>query len=146
MNPCQSYPSPPPRDRVPFVFTPDMAYVINGGEEKGENFQLFQDFCCSAYQELRKHSHLITNLLELVCVCVYTCVCVHVHTRVCVYVCMCAYVCVCVCMCVCVYVYVCVCVCVYACVHAYPYTVCMYGWVCPYGQYCYTVVFNIAGM
>jgi phosphatidylinositol-4-phosphate 3-kinase len=53
------------RDRVPFVFTPDMAYVINGGEEKGENFQLFQDFCCSAYQELRKHSHLITNLLEL---------------------------------------------------------------------------------
>ena len=55
------------RDRAPFVFTPDMAYVINGGGgDKGENYQHFCDLCCSAFQELRKNANLIVNLFELV--------------------------------------------------------------------------------
>lgn len=43
-----------------------MAFVINGGGDKGANFQHFTDLCCSAYQELRGHTNLIINLLELV--------------------------------------------------------------------------------
>ena len=43
-----------------------MAFVINGGGDKGANFQHFTDLCCTAYQELRRHTNLIINLLELV--------------------------------------------------------------------------------
>ncbi|XP_063294346.1 phosphatidylinositol 4-phosphate 3-kinase C2 domain-containing subunit alpha [Pelobates fuscus] len=53
------------RDRAPFVLTSDMAYVINGGEKPTSRFQLFVDLCCQAYNLLRKHSHLILNLLSL---------------------------------------------------------------------------------
>ncbi|XP_011404735.1 PREDICTED: phosphatidylinositol 4-phosphate 3-kinase C2 domain-containing subunit beta-like [Amphimedon queenslandica] len=53
------------RDRVPFVLTPDMAYVINAGDKPSIRFQKFTDLCCSAFNELRKHSHLFLSLLSL---------------------------------------------------------------------------------
>ena len=59
------------RDRAPFVLTPDMAYVINDGDKPTSNFQKFTDLCCTAYNELRKHSTLFISLLSLVSVCVY---------------------------------------------------------------------------
>ena len=49
------------RDRAPFVLTQDMAYVINNGMAS------FVDLCCSAYNELRRHTHLLLSLLSLVC-------------------------------------------------------------------------------
>jgi len=54
------------RDRAPFVLTPDMAYVINGGDTPTASFQKFTDLCCAAYNELRKNCNLFINLLELV--------------------------------------------------------------------------------
>lgn len=55
------------RDRTPFVLTPDMAYVINGGDRKGQQFQLFIDFCCQAFNILRKNTHFFLNLFQMVC-------------------------------------------------------------------------------
>ena len=54
------------RDRVPFVLTPDMAYVINAGDKQSVRFQKFVDLCCMAYNQLRKHSHLLLSLISLV--------------------------------------------------------------------------------
>ena len=42
------------RDRVPFVLTPDMAYVINAGDKPSARFQKFTGLCCTAYNELRR--------------------------------------------------------------------------------------------
>ena len=53
------------RDRVPFVLTPDMAYVINFGEATSHNFQHFVELCCGAFNVIRKNSELILNLLGL---------------------------------------------------------------------------------
>ena len=53
------------RDRVPFVLTPDMAFVINSGESMSYNFQHFVELCCDAFNIIRKNSDLILNLLEL---------------------------------------------------------------------------------
>ena len=54
------------RDRAPFVLTRDMAYVINDGDKPTAKFQQFCDLCCSAYNELRKHTTLFVSLLSLV--------------------------------------------------------------------------------
>ncbi|KFV71709.1 Phosphatidylinositol 4-phosphate 3-kinase C2 domain-containing subunit beta, partial [Dryobates pubescens] len=54
------------RDRAPFVFTSDMAYVINGGDKPSSRFHDFVDLCCQAYNLIRKHTHLFLNLLGLV--------------------------------------------------------------------------------
>uniref|UniRef100_A0A671LN28 Phosphatidylinositol-4-phosphate 3-kinase, catalytic subunit type 2 beta n=1 Tax=Sinocyclocheilus anshuiensis TaxID=1608454 RepID=A0A671LN28_9TELE len=54
------------RDRAPFVFTSDMAYVINGGDKPSSRFHDFVDLCCEAYNLIRKHAHLFLNLLGLV--------------------------------------------------------------------------------
>lgn len=52
------------RERAPFVFTPDFAFVIGG---KGSpNFQRFEHLCCTAYNIVRKHANLFINLFELV--------------------------------------------------------------------------------
>ena len=59
------------RDRAPFVLTPDMAYVINGGDTPTTSFQKFTDLCCAAYNELRRNCNLFINLLELVSHCVF---------------------------------------------------------------------------
>ena len=53
------------RDRVPFVLTPDMAFVINFGETMAYNFQHFIELCCDAFNIIRKNSDLILNLLGL---------------------------------------------------------------------------------
>lgn len=53
------------RDRAPFVFTSDMAYVINGGDKTSSRFHDFVDLCCEAYNLIRKHAHLFLNLLGL---------------------------------------------------------------------------------
>jgi len=57
---------PQRRDRAPFVFTSDMAYVINGGDKPSSRFHDFVDLCCQAYNLIRKHTHLFLNLLGLV--------------------------------------------------------------------------------
>lgn len=51
------------RERAPFVFTPDFAYVLGG---KGSpEFKEFVKLCCSAYNVLRKHSNLFINLFAM---------------------------------------------------------------------------------
>uniref|UniRef100_A0A3Q3A7S7 Phosphatidylinositol-4-phosphate 3-kinase, catalytic subunit type 2 beta n=1 Tax=Kryptolebias marmoratus TaxID=37003 RepID=A0A3Q3A7S7_KRYMA len=57
------------RDRAPFVFTSDMAYVINGGDKPSSRFHDFVDLCCEAYNMIRKHTHLFLNLLGLMLSC-----------------------------------------------------------------------------
>lgn len=53
------------RDRAPFVLTPDMAFVINGGYESSSRFQDFVDLCCKGFNFIRRHSNLLLNLLSL---------------------------------------------------------------------------------
>uniref|UniRef100_A0A3P9K4X0 Phosphatidylinositol-4-phosphate 3-kinase catalytic subunit type 2 beta n=1 Tax=Oryzias latipes TaxID=8090 RepID=A0A3P9K4X0_ORYLA len=57
------------RDRAPFVFTSDMAFVINGGDKPSSRFHDFVDLCCEAYNLIRKHAHLFLNLLGLMLSC-----------------------------------------------------------------------------
>ncbi|KAG7400989.1 Phosphatidylinositol 4,5-bisphosphate 3-kinase catalytic subunit gamma isoform [Phytophthora boehmeriae] len=51
------------RERTPFVFTNEMAYVLGGVE--GKDFAKFVDTACTAYCVLRKHMHLLVSLLLL---------------------------------------------------------------------------------
>ncbi|PVD33696.1 hypothetical protein C0Q70_04956 [Pomacea canaliculata] len=53
------------RDRVPFVLTSDMAYVINDGGRQGNRFQQFIDVCCHSFNILRQHGDLFRNLFLL---------------------------------------------------------------------------------
>lgn len=54
------------RERVPFVFTPDWAYVMGG---RGSPYYIrFVAQCMQAHQILRKNSQLFINLLSMVCV------------------------------------------------------------------------------
>eukprot|EP00094_Tigriopus_californicus_P006951 TCALIF_06692-PA protein Name:"Similar to Pik3c2a Phosphatidylinositol 4-phosphate 3-kinase C2 domain-containing subunit alpha (Mus musculus)" AED:0.07 eAED:0.07 QI:217/0.70/0.61/1/0.64/0.55/18/0/1515 len=54
------------RDRTPFVLSQDMAYVINGGEEKpAQMFQDFMNLCCKGFNILRKNGNLLVNLVAL---------------------------------------------------------------------------------
>ncbi|OWF36539.1 Phosphatidylinositol 4-phosphate 3-kinase C2 domain-containing subunit alpha [Mizuhopecten yessoensis] len=53
------------RDRVPFVLTSDMAFVINNGEKRSDRFQNFIDQCCQAFNILRKNANLFLNLFAL---------------------------------------------------------------------------------
>ncbi|KAM9675924.1 LOW QUALITY PROTEIN: phosphatidylinositol 4-phosphate 3-kinase C2 domain-containing subunit beta-like [Dama dama] len=57
------------RDRALFVFTSDMAYVINRGDKPSSRFHDFVDLCCKAYNLTRKHTHLFLNLLGLMLSC-----------------------------------------------------------------------------
>lgn len=55
------------RDRVPFIFTADMAYVINeGSQQPTEQYQMFVDNCCRAFNLLRKRYSLVVNLMKMV--------------------------------------------------------------------------------
>ncbi|XP_040564989.1 phosphatidylinositol 4-phosphate 3-kinase C2 domain-containing subunit alpha isoform X1 [Lepeophtheirus salmonis] len=55
------------RDRVPFVLTRDMVYVINGieGPDEKIRFQSFVDLCCRSFNLIRKNGNALLNLLEL---------------------------------------------------------------------------------
>lgn len=53
------------RDRVPFVLTSDMAYVINNGDKVTIKFQNFIDLCCQAYNIIRQNSNLFLSLFSL---------------------------------------------------------------------------------
>ena len=54
------------RDRTPFVLTPDMVYVINGGEKMSQKFHDFVDICCKSFNIIRKNGNLLLNLFTLV--------------------------------------------------------------------------------
>ncbi|XP_067655094.1 phosphatidylinositol 4-phosphate 3-kinase C2 domain-containing subunit alpha-like [Haliotis asinina] len=53
------------RDRVPFVLTSDMAFVINDGGRRRDRFQRFVDLCCKAFNILRKHADLFHSLFVM---------------------------------------------------------------------------------
>jgi hypothetical protein len=53
------------RDRAPFVFTPEFAYIMGG--KGSDHYRRFVDLCCRAYNILRHNSGLFLNLLNLVC-------------------------------------------------------------------------------
>jgi Phosphatidylinositol 3- and 4-kinase/Phosphoinositide 3-kinase family, accessory domain (PIK domain)/Phosphoinositide 3-kinase C2/PI3-kinase family, ras-binding domain len=52
------------RDRAPFVFTPDMAYVMGG--TKSDNFAKFVDLCCTGYNICRANAHGVINLFAMI--------------------------------------------------------------------------------
>ncbi|GMH75300.1 hypothetical protein TrVE_jg7505 [Triparma verrucosa] len=67
------------RERAPFVFTPEMAYVMGNREttfgfpdlimkdkEPRIGFPEFEQMCCQSYNVLREHSNLLMNLFILV--------------------------------------------------------------------------------
>ncbi|KAH8315286.1 hypothetical protein KR074_003629 [Drosophila pseudoananassae] len=51
------------RDRTPFVLTSDMAYVINGGDKPSTDFHYFVDYCCRAFNIVRKNADLLLHTL-----------------------------------------------------------------------------------
>lgn len=55
------------RDRVPFILTPEMVYVINQGKQVStEHFQEFIDECCQAFNLVRRHSTFLLNTVRFV--------------------------------------------------------------------------------
>jgi phosphatidylinositol-4,5-bisphosphate 3-kinase len=51
------------RERAPFVFTPDLAFVMGG---KGSPmYQKFEETCCAVYSELRTHANKYISLFSL---------------------------------------------------------------------------------
>ncbi|XP_054153731.1 phosphatidylinositol 4-phosphate 3-kinase C2 domain-containing subunit alpha-like [Oppia nitens] len=53
------------RDRVAFVLTQDMAYVINGGDKPSKAFQFFVDLCCQSFNCLRRNANFLLSLFSL---------------------------------------------------------------------------------
>ncbi|KPM10264.1 phosphatidylinositol 4-phosphate 3-kinase C2 domain-containing subunit alpha-like protein [Sarcoptes scabiei] len=53
------------RDRVPFVFTADMAFVINEGGRPSKNYQFFVDLCCRCFLLIRQNGDFILSLLTM---------------------------------------------------------------------------------
>jgi len=51
------------RERAPFVFTPDFAFVMGGRDSP--DFMYFVDLCCTAYNILRKHANMFINLFAM---------------------------------------------------------------------------------
>ncbi|XP_048481106.1 phosphatidylinositol 4-phosphate 3-kinase C2 domain-containing subunit alpha isoform X7 [Plutella xylostella] len=54
------------RDRVPFVLTHDMVYVMNGGDRPTQRFQHFVELCAAAFNVVRAHCAHLLDLLALV--------------------------------------------------------------------------------
>ena len=54
------------RDRTPFILTPDMVFVINGGDKPTQKYHDFVDLCCKAFNIIRKNGNLLLNLFALV--------------------------------------------------------------------------------
>lgn len=53
------------RDRAPFVFTADMAYVINEGDKPSKNYQFFVDLCCRCFSQVRQNGNFLLSLLSM---------------------------------------------------------------------------------
>lgn len=53
------------RDRVPFVFTADMAFVINEGGRPTKNYQFFVDLCCNCFILVRQSGDFLLSLLSM---------------------------------------------------------------------------------
>jgi hypothetical protein len=53
------------RERAPFVFTPEMAYVMRDTKIQGATYTDFERMCCQAYNMLRKRADLFINLFVL---------------------------------------------------------------------------------
>ncbi|KYQ96905.1 phosphatidylinositol-4 [Tieghemostelium lacteum] len=51
------------RERAPFVFTPDFCFVMGGKESP--KFLQFVNYCCTAYNILRKNAKLFMNLFAM---------------------------------------------------------------------------------
>ncbi|KAK5582911.1 hypothetical protein RB653_004500 [Dictyostelium firmibasis] len=51
------------RERAPFVFTPDMCYLMGGKESF--KFSQFVNYCCTAYNIVRKNAKLFMNLFAM---------------------------------------------------------------------------------
>eukprot|EP01103_Thecamoeba_quadrilineata_P010776 TRINITY_DN2418_c0_g1_i3.p1 TRINITY_DN2418_c0_g1~~TRINITY_DN2418_c0_g1_i3.p1 ORF type:complete len:607 (-),score=107.45 TRINITY_DN2418_c0_g1_i3:60-1880(-) len=51
------------REKAPFVLTPDFVHAMGG--EKSDNFQLFIDLCCRAFNILRDRANVILSLFAL---------------------------------------------------------------------------------
>eukprot|EP01117_Protostelium_nocturnum_P006783 TRINITY_DN2436_c0_g1_i2.p1 TRINITY_DN2436_c0_g1~~TRINITY_DN2436_c0_g1_i2.p1 ORF type:complete len:1251 (+),score=411.48 TRINITY_DN2436_c0_g1_i2:224-3976(+) len=51
------------RERAPFVFTPDFAYVMGGKDSP--DFKKFVDLCCRSYNILRKYANTFINLFAM---------------------------------------------------------------------------------
>merc|ERR1712151_1385211 len=56
------------RERSPFVFTPEMAFIIAGRSvkhERSENYNVFLKYATQAYEILRRNSRQISALAKL---------------------------------------------------------------------------------
>ena len=53
------------REKAPFIFTPQMAYVLRGEAETSEMYQLFVDMCCRAYNIIRRNADVLESMLNL---------------------------------------------------------------------------------
>lgn len=53
------------RDRVPFILSKEMLYVINGGSDSSKDFQFFVELSCQAFNIVRRHSNLFLTLFSL---------------------------------------------------------------------------------
>lgn len=51
------------RERAPFVFTEEMAFVMGGRD--GKLFKKFESYCTEAYNIVRKHGNLLINIFLL---------------------------------------------------------------------------------
>ena len=54
------------RDRSPFVLTPDMIFVINGGNKPSQKFHDFVDLCCKSFNIIRKNGNVLVNFFHIV--------------------------------------------------------------------------------
>lgn len=53
------------RERAPFVFTPEMAYVMRDTRNQGATYKDFEGMCCRAYNMLRRRADIFIHLFLL---------------------------------------------------------------------------------
>jgi phosphatidylinositol 3-kinase len=53
------------RERSPFVFTPEMAYVMRDTENQKSTYPVFEKMCCEAYNILRLRANMFINMFIL---------------------------------------------------------------------------------